>query len=446
MIIILLSSCSIGTNGSEKISNEPNSSEKTEKIGSEPNSSEKTEKIGSEDNRNIILSSDYTNEKRNELLIEDINFFRKQLTDKHKNLFHNITKEEFDDNVDTLISAVGELTNKQVFVEMNKIVASIGDAHTVMDYWDGFIYPLEFYCFNDGIYVIDADKSYEDIVFTKVKKINGIDIDIITEELKALISYENEYWAKEKIPDYLKLPICMNGLGIIPDEEKTEFEFETLNGEIIKKEIDIFGYCEKVNFVSAAKQERNVYMFDQYRENFYWYEYLNDDKVLYFKYNLCTNMKSTFKDFNDKMFESIKDYDIEKFVIDLRHNIGGNSTIINPFLESIQKLASDNPQMKIYVITGRRTISSGVMAVIDIKEKVPVTIVGEGTGGSPNSYGEIKSFKLPNSRIPVYYSVKYFQMTKDGAATISPDIDIEPEIHDYMNNNDVIMEYIKDDI
>jgi hypothetical protein len=102
--------------------------------------------------------------------------------------------------------------------------------------------------------------------------------------------------------------------------------------------------------------------------------------------------------------------------------------------------------MKIYVITGRRTISSGVMAVIDIKEKVPVTIVGEGTGGSPNSYGEIKSFKLPNLKIPVYYSVKYFQMTKDGAATISPDIDIEPEIHDYMNNNDVIMEYIKDDI
>lgn len=436
-MIIILSSCSIWTNGGE-----PNSSEKTTV---EPNSSEPTETTGNADNRKIILSSDYTNEKRNELLIADINFFRKQLTDKHKNLFHNVTKEEFDANVDTLISAVGELTNKQIFVEMNKIIASIGDAHTGMNYWDGFTYPLEFYCFNDGIYVIEADISLEDVLYAKVIKINGIDIDIITEELKALISYENEYWAKERIPDYLMHPVYMYGLGIIPDEEKTEFEFEALNGEIIKKEINILGYGEEMHPINANIQERNVHIFEQFREDYYWYEYLNDDKVLYFKYNVCENMKKTFKDFNNKMFESIKDYDIEKFVIDLRHNYGGNSAIINPFLESIQKLASDNPLMKIYVITGRQTFSSGVMAVMDIKEKVPVIIVGESTGGSPNSYGEVENFKLPNSKIPVYYSVKYFQLTKDGATTISPDINIEPEIHDYINNNDVVMKYIKGD-
>ena len=412
-IIIILPSCGIGTNSSDE-------------------------------NRNIILSSDHTNENRNELLTADINFFRKQLTDKHKNPFHNITKEEFDANVDALISKVGELTNKQVFAEMNKIIASIGDAHTGMNYWDGFSYPLEFYCFNDGIYVIDADKNLEDILYAKVIKINGMDIDIITGELKTLISYENEYWAMERLPDYLMFPVYMYGLGVIPDEEKTEFEFENLNGEIIKKEIDILAYGEKADFIGTTGKERNVYKFDQQNEDFYWYEYINDDKILYFKYNVCSNMgKVDFKYFNDVMFEFIKNYDIEKFVIDLRHNSGGNSAIINPFLSSIQKLASDNPQMEIYVITGRQTFSSGVMAVMDIKERVPVVLVGEGTGGSPNSYGEVKSFELPNSKIPVYYSVKYFKMTNDGADTILPDINIEPEIHDYINNNDLVMEYIR---
>lgn len=329
---------------------------------------------------------------------------------------------------------------------MNKIIASLGDAHTGINYWDGFFYPLRFYCFNEGIYIIDADKSLEDILYTKVKKINGVDINIIIEQLKILIPHENEYWLKERLPDYLSVPVYMYGLGIIPDEEKTEFEFEGLNGEIIKKEIDILKYGEKANYISINNNDRDIYLFDQQNEDFYWYEYLNNDNILYFKYNVCANMEEiNFISFSDSMFETIENYDIEKFVIDLRHNSGGNSTVINPFLTSISKLAENNPEMKIYVITGRQTFSSGVMAVIDIKEKVPVILIGESTGGSPNSYGEVKSFELTNSKIPVYYSVKYFQMTNDGANTVSPDITVEAGINDFINNNDVIMEYIKMD-
>jgi hypothetical protein len=73
----------------------------------------------------------------------------------------------------------------------------------------------------------------------------------------------------------------------------------------------ILGFDERANFISATNQERNVYKFDQNNEDYYWYEYLNNDKILYFKYNVCANMKKTFKSFNNKMFESIEDYDIE---------------------------------------------------------------------------------------------------------------------------------------
>lgn len=165
----------------------------------------------SDDNRDIILKSDYTNSTRNELLIEDIEYFRTHLTNDHKNPFHNITKEEFNANVDSIISRVDELSNNQVFVEMNKITASIKDAYTAMNYWDGFSYPIKFYYFNDGIYVIDADKSLKDLLYTKVVKINGIDINTLAEELKTLISHENEYWVKACLPKYLSMPVFMYG-------------------------------------------------------------------------------------------------------------------------------------------------------------------------------------------------------------------------------------------
>ncbi len=394
------------------------------------------------ENRTIILKNDYTNDERNELLIEDINYLKTQLTNKHNNPFHNITKEEFNKKFDYLIKQVDKLTNKQVFAEMNKIVASIGDAHTGMNYWDGYKYPLKFYCFNDEIYVINADKSLSDILYTKVISINGTDIHIIVDKLKELIPHENDSWVAAQLPNYLLTPVFMYGLGLIPDEVKTSFEFEFSNGNIIKREIDILYHEENPDYV-VENNERNVYFFEEENEDYYWYEYLNNDKILYFKYNVCANMqKENFNTFNTKMFESIQDKEIENFIIDLRHNSGGNSSVINPFLNSISKLSSDKPEMDIFIITGRDTFSSGVMAVLDIKERVPVTLIGENTGGSPNSYGEVVTFELPNSKLPIYYSSKYFGLTNDGADTIIPDIIITHTIYDYINNKDLIMDYI----
>lgn len=400
----------------------------------------------SEDNRSTILKSDYTNKIRNELLIEDIEYFRNQLTAKHKNLFHNITKEEFNDKVNNLIGRVDKLHNKQVFVEMNKITASLGDAHTGMNYFDGFTYPLKFYCFNDEIYVIDADESLESILYAKITKINGLDINIVAEGLKTLISHENEYWVKSYLPNYLSKPVFMYSLGIIPDEDKTTFEFKTICGDIIEKEINILSFNEQSDYINLNKSERNVYLFDREKEDNYWFEYLKEDKCVYFKYNVCEVMKGNlFLNFNYKMFSTINDDDIDKFVIDLRHNSGGNSSVINPFLKSIAELSSTNPEMQIYVIIGRSTFSSGVMAALDIKNKVPIMIIGECTGGSPNSYGDVGVFQLPNCKIPIQYSKRYFQLTNDQAVTIVPDITVEPSINDFIENKDVVMDYILKD-
>lgn len=394
------------------------------------------------DNRTIVLKNDFTNEKRNELLIEDIEYLRTELTNKHKNPFHKITKEEFNNKIDYLISQVDKLTNTQVFTEMNKIVASIGDAHTGMNYWDGYRYPLEFYCINDDVYVINADKSLSDVVFSKVKSINGTDIHIIADELKELIPHENDSWVTAQLPNYMLTPVFMYGLGLIPDEKMTTFEFENSNGNIIKKDVDILSYEEYPNYV-VENDERNVYSFEKDNEDYYWYEYLNNEKTLYFKYNVCANMQEpNFNTFNTKMFEAIKGLEIEKFVIDLRHNSGGDSSVINPFLNSISKFSSDKPEIDIFIITGRDTFSSGIMAVLDIKERVSVTLIGESTGGSPNSYGEVATFQLLNTKIPIQYSIKYFELTNDGANTITPDIIIKPTINDYIENKDVIMDYI----
>jgi C-terminal processing protease CtpA/Prc len=120
---------------------------------------------------------------------------------------------------------------------------------------------------------------------------------------------------------------------------------------------------------------------------------------------------------------------VKNVVIDLRNNGGGNSELIRPMLEGLSR----RPQWKkhIYVLIGPKTFSSGVMNAIELKEKLGAILLGEPTGGKPNSYGEIEPLKLPNSGITVYYTSKYFRSSKgmDGDA-LFPDVSVPLTMND----------------
>ena len=119
----------------------------------------------SSSNREIILYNDNTNEQRNLLLAEDIRFFKEKLPKLHKNPFSYISKKKFNERTDQLIENIDSMSNNQVLTELNKIIASIGDAHTTINIWDGYSYPLQFWLFDGNVYVINADTSLKEMMF-----------------------------------------------------------------------------------------------------------------------------------------------------------------------------------------------------------------------------------------------------------------------------------------
>ena len=89
---------------------------------------------------------------------------------------------------------------------------------------------------------------------------------------------------------------------------------------------------------------------------------------------------------------------VDRLIIDLRNNPGGNSAVIDPFLTGLQarqsRFASGTKKM---VIIGRRTASSALLNAISLKGQPYTILVGEPTGGRPNSYGETLNLTLPNT-------------------------------------------------
>jgi uncharacterized protein (TIGR03437 family) len=77
--------------------------------------------------------------------------------------------------------------------------------------------------------------------------------------------------------------------------------------------------------------------------------------------------------------------------------------------------------VKPVVIIGRRTYSSAIINAIAIRQTTAV-LVGEPSGGSPNSYGEVKTLTLPNSQLVVNYSSRYFSFPGYPAGALMPDV------------------------
>lgn len=151
-------------------------------------------------------------------------------------------------------------------------------------------------------------------------------------------------------------------------------------------------------------------------------------------------------DFNKEMTTVIEENDVDKIIVDLRNNSGGNSEILNPFTQYLRNNISGNSDVRVYILVGRYTFSSGMFAIYRIKEAVPEAIsVGEPTGGALDCYGEVKTINLPNSQVPIGYSTKFFEFSKDfsykndGVGTFLPDRLLQPDMNDYKSGNDVVL-------
>ena len=202
-------------------------------------------------------------------------------------------------------------------------------------------------------------------------------------------------------------------------------------------------FSSKPEWLVDTSDESDAPLYLKNRRLFYWYEILPDSQTLFFKYNSCKNIKGEpFSDFVKTLFDTADAEKVRRIVIDLRHNGGGNSGIFAPFLEELKKRPKFLKKGSLYVLIGRRTFSSAILNAIDLKKQTPAIFLGEPTGGKPNHYGEVQMFRLPQSGLPVTYSVKYFRVIDDDPDSLMPDILIEPRISEYLKKLDPVLNFV----
>ncbi len=387
----------------------------------------------------------------------DIDVLRTELPQKHINFFFKKSKEDFERELDKVILELNELSDFQVAVRLQQIIASFGDSHTKID-WPSFlskdkILPIKAIGFSDGIYTIRTTKKNRALLEKKILKINDIEMDTIVNRLSSFITVDNQATVYKAIPQLLTSIQLLEYIEVVEEGSPIQIETEDELGRIEIQTIHMEPLT-KENQVTLNLE--NIPLYLQNEKEYFWRKMIEKDKVYYIQYNRCSSKEveqqygdpkkaerlPSFIAFQNKVLNEIRKNEVNILVFDMRFNRGGNSFQGTQFIQKLAEMNKINQKGKLYVIVGRDTYSSAILNTLDFKKYTHAIIVGERTSGKPNHYGEVRSFKLPNSKLKVSYSTQYFKRVEKDENTIITDIEINISFTDFKKGIDPVLERI----
>jgi hypothetical protein len=382
----------------------------------------------------------------------DLHYLSVEMPKRHKNLFHSVTREQFDSAVSRLNERIPSLTRNQILVELARIVAMVGDGHTsLFPFLNPTLglhrYPIKFYVFKEGLYVQRGAPAYREVVGGKVVRIGNLDAEKAYRRMSEIVNRDNQMMVKEVTPDWLGFPEFLEGLGIVDTVEDAALTVDKDGKQItVHLKPITMEAAHNLTWVDASDGTANpLPLWRKDSQNPYWFEYLKDSQTLYLKYNMVED-KSDEKlaDFFHRVFAFIDANPVDRLVIDVRNNGGGNGYLNWPLIYGIIRSDKINQRGKLFAITGRMTFSAAGMCAVYLERHTNALFVGEPTGSSPNGYGEHGEITLPNSLIKVFVSTLYWQEAdpRDRRPWIAPQIAAELTFEDYRNNVDPAMRAI----
>jgi tetratricopeptide (TPR) repeat protein len=388
---------------------------------------------------------------------EDLKFLQSTVHNDYSFLFKKTTVEDFDKAVGTLYKEIPNMQEHEIIVGLARIVSSFKYGHTALGFRSikGVFHqlPINLYQFNDGVYVQGVHQNYKQALGAKVIAIEGVSVDQALLAIKPVVPVENEQYFKAYGLRYMIIPEVLHAQGVIKKlsntveltlkkEGKTfKLQFNTLpEGETVPT---VYGFVEQKGDWLDARNQDQTPLYLKNLDKIYYFEYLPEDKTVYVRQSQVQDEPDeNIPAFYTRVFDFIEKNDVEKLVIDVRLNGGGNNYKNKAVITRIIEAKKINKVGKFYVIIGRRTFSASQNLVNEIDNYTNAIFVGEPTAENINFYGDNRRIELPNSKIPAFLSFAWWQdkpQWENGPWT-APQLAIDMSFEEYQKNIDPVLE------
>lgn len=323
---------------------------------------------------------------RDERWRQDLRCLVETLPRVHKNAFFQISREEFHQAAARLDAAIPALRDHEIVVGMARLTAMIGDAHTALSVLTrrpvSDSNPISLNWFQDGLYATAVSAEYPRALGARLLTVGGASVQEACTAVAEVISHENEAMLKSLAPSFLVTAEVLHATKLVSSVDEAIFGFEDAGGRfelsMIPVALDqVAGGQSSIQWLTApdpAAIQPPLYL--RQRRLYYWYEYLPEHRAIYFQYNSCRDMpERKFSDFARELLDFVDGNPVERFIVDLRLNGGGNSAILRPLIQGLRRRPSINRPGRLFIIIGRRTFSSAILNALELRNRTHAVLV-----------------------------------------------------------------------
>lgn len=313
---------------------------------------------------------------------------------------------------------------------MFKYMLNQYDSHTKIIFIDNKYLPIKVRFVDGKPYIVDGAESIDNITGARILKINEIDIDSIIKGLEKIICYASCAYLKITLEEYLTNSNIINSLPIM--NKSDHIKITTDKGEIN------FDLNNLPKYNDHAKKP-NYNLDVEGRTAIITYSSCSDEEKMIDLINKLNTMKN-----------------IDNYIVDLRGNSGGASSINKHLIEFLNG-------KRIVALCDERVFSSARMCMIDLKNIGAVTI-GSNPGTPISCFGNcVMQQKYDEMELMVKGSATYWyyddnlkchgiykenfsEAMKQFPNLLTPvylnvDEKIELTLTDYVKHEDSVLEY-----
>ena len=401
---------------------------------------------------------------------QDIDILTAKIERYHPAPWARISRKTFMDRAEEIKANLRKWDRERIILEIMKLVAALRDGHTgiLLDNQDSFNlwFPVRFEKFHDGLFITGADRENAGLLGARVLRMGKLDARSAYSRVGEIIAADSDHGIARLATNYLSNSVILKTLGIIDSQGFLPLEVLLQDGSEKKISVEsaewrmrftLYYYKTQVPTNNEAKTifDDKLDTLPLYLSRFipsrvpYWFEYIPGDRMIYLQYNNVANWnKDPFKDFTERLFKTYDEHlsEIDKFVIDVRFNSGGNGYLLPPFIREFALRKDSLTRGKLYIITGGHTFSAASNFIGRMLKNTSAITVGDIAAGPLNWCSDTLTFALPNSNLMFNLSTMFWQEghATDNRGYYPPDYYIPATFKDYFSCSDPVLQAIKD--
>ncbi len=368
----------------------------------------------------------------------------------HPDPWHGMARADWVAAADAVKARIPDMTDDEALTELVRLASMPGwagrDGHSgIFPFIPGsgtHEYPITMWQFPEGLVITRARAPYESSVGSRIVAIEGRPIAEVLALTDPLAPRDNPSNLLAYGPLYLRVSELLAGVGVIDEPGPATFTLEAPSGATRDLVIEPILADDDVAWHGGDPIDLPVgepLWLSRPTETLWW-EVLPDDETLFVQYNV---VEARIDPIVDEILARVQEGDIERVVVDLRHNGGGNLNTYRHFLDVLQDPAIDRPG-RLVVLIGRLTFSAAATFATELEATTGAWFAGEAMGGSPNLYGDARSTDLVNSGQQVYIASRYHQISTpdDARVTIEPELPVPYTFDDYRAGRDPVLDTV----